>query len=237
MLTQGPFGGAVVDPSKESRQFKPIPPNITLYGVITDASLREYTKSDKSKDPGRQAQIWNLTFKVLGGEYAGQQIWADIFMDIEWREEMGQWLNSAYGSIGKGVELMEALGYPSNTILEGTHAGKKQNLWLPPNEKFFTELTMGSGAYAGGKPMINTIIGIKTGTDKKPEAEKNEFGKWVKKTDADGKQLYKTVTGIASFFEAPEAVKDALAEELAALVAPKASPAAVPVAADDDIPF
>lgn len=226
----GPFGPPVTTNKANERTFERrlIPPGLLLYGVIADAKFRIAKKSEKSEHPGLPFQVWNLTFQVLGGDYAKQRIWDDTFVEIEYNEDMGIWTPNPYGSFSKACKLMQALGYPVE-VLENDEL---RTAWLPPSEAFFKELCAGTGVYLNGAPLVGTLIGVKSGTRKRKKQVKGEDGKWTDVNGPDGKPLYEEVNTVAEFFKPTEPVVEELKEALTSWRLANAEPSK-----DDDIPF
>jgi hypothetical protein len=218
---------------------KEIPVDVDLYGEITKITCRNFVKPEGKKNGGRGAQVWNVTFEVKAGEYAGQTLRDTIWMDIEWTDDMGQPKAQFYGNIAKGSRLMNAVGYPLNTIEEGKHAGTLYCPALPPSEAHMEQAANGSGMYP--IPLVGTILGVRTGESSRPKRQKDDDGNWLDVLDADGKRVYEPCVGIKWYFEAPDEIADeinnAKRAEQARMEQLRSAEQALTGGSSEDIPF
>ncbi len=215
------------DPTKEFQAPTLLPKDIDVYGVIEKCDTKPLTFK-KGANAGRTATVFDVTFRVLGGEYAGSRVFDSLFMNVEIYEDMGQYTSHQFGDCRKFFALLRAIG--AIHVPEGMDTPVYT---LPCNKVELEQLLGGTGPYAKGLPVIGTLLGIKTGHRDKP---KWENGGPVK--GPDGKDVLDTVTTIADIFFPSENMLSELDEALHNWQDSRGNsqPAAKPVE-DDDIPF
>lgn len=215
------------DPSKERQAPVLLPNDIDVFGVIEKCEAKTLTFK-KGSSSGRTATIFDVAFRVLGGEFAGAKIYDSLFMNIEVHEDMGAYTTYQFGDCRKFFSLLSTIG--AEVMVEGMDTPAYM---IPCNENDIEQLIYGTGPYDKCRSILGTLMCIRTGSREKPRWAN---GGPVK--GADGKDVCDTITTIANVSrptiemqtELNGAMKDWFDSHGARRVF-------LPVPDDDDIPF